>query len=111
MGRGRREDRWSYWRELLAKQQASDVSVSAFCRDQGVSDASFYTWRRRLEAEVRNNAKPSSAPFVAVPLTNARVDFEVRLPSGIVVTVPRGFDEAALKRLLQTMTSLERDDA
>ena len=36
------------WAELIRQQQQSGISVSAFCRDRGFSDQTFYNWRRRL---------------------------------------------------------------
>ena len=38
----------SYWRGLIAAQGASGLSVSAFCRREGISPSSFYRWRRIL---------------------------------------------------------------
>ena len=115
MAGGRRGERSAYWRELLVEQQASGLPVTAFCRERGVSDASFYAWRRRLQSDGQAKAAerpdPAGAQFVTVPLSSAELDFEVRLPNGMVVTVPRGFDEAALQRLLQTAASVERGDA
>jgi len=36
------------WQELIRQQEQSKPSVTAFCREHGVSDQSFYTWRKRL---------------------------------------------------------------
>ena len=111
MKRGHREDRWAYWRDIVAQQGASGQSVSVFCQERGIAEASWYAWRRRLEAEtsVTPDAKP--AQFVAVPLAAVASDFEVRLPNGILVTVPREFDDVSLQRLLQTLTRVERSHA
>lgn len=38
------------WRALLAQQAVSGLSVAAFCRQQALSEASFYAWRRRLRS-------------------------------------------------------------
>jgi hypothetical protein len=37
------------WQALLARATRSSLSVAEFCRREGVSTASFYTWRRRLD--------------------------------------------------------------
>jgi len=36
------------WAERIAAQQRSGVSVKEFCEEQGVSQYSFYAWRKRL---------------------------------------------------------------
>jgi len=39
------------WQELIRQQEQSKLSVSAFCRQHGFSDQSFYNWRKRLAAD------------------------------------------------------------
>jgi hypothetical protein len=36
------------WRERIAKQERSGLSVRQFCEDQGLTEYSFYAWRKRL---------------------------------------------------------------
>ena len=53
------------WQALLARSARSGLSVAEFCRREGVSTASFYTWRKRLgaeAAEVPPAAAPTSGP-------------------------------------------------
>ena len=49
-GMSKRMDAAGRWRELLRKHRASGLSVAAFCRRSGISQPSFYVWRRRLRA-------------------------------------------------------------
>ena len=111
MSRGRREDRWSYWRKLVAEQRNSGLSVAKFCRERHLAAGSFYAWRRKLGAEANMAPDPSDTQFVAVALPGPQCDFELRFPNGIVVTVPGEFEETALTRLLHTMGQLEWGDA
>ena len=37
-----------FWREVLARYGASGLSVRAFCVQAGLSEPSFYAWRRTL---------------------------------------------------------------
>jgi hypothetical protein len=39
------------WRERLAAQKRSGLSVKQFCREQGLTEYSFYAWRKRLRGE------------------------------------------------------------
>jgi transposase-like protein len=43
-----KEDRW---RERLAEQARSGLTVKQFCREQGLTEWSFYTWRKRLRED------------------------------------------------------------
>lgn len=38
--------RETFWRGALARQRESGLTVRAFCRREGVSEPSFYAWRR-----------------------------------------------------------------
>jgi hypothetical protein len=46
------EARREVWRELIAKQQQSGLSVRAFCPRHGTSEHGFYHWRKRLADEL-----------------------------------------------------------
>ena len=37
------------WAERIAAQQRSGISVKQFCRDRGLTEYSFYAWRKRLQ--------------------------------------------------------------
>lgn len=39
------------WRERVARQSGSGLSVGEFCRGEGLSVWSFYRWRLRLRAQ------------------------------------------------------------
>ena len=47
-----REARREFWRQLIAQQQQSGVSVRAFCQQRGTSEYSFYQWRKRLAQQL-----------------------------------------------------------
>src|SRR3954466_15231814 len=37
------------WAERIAAQQRSGISVKQFCKEQGLTEYSFYAWRKRLQ--------------------------------------------------------------
>jgi hypothetical protein len=39
-----------FWLDLISRWKTSGQSVAAFCAARGVSQASFYAWRKRLIA-------------------------------------------------------------
>jgi hypothetical protein len=104
--RRRRADREQYWRDTIAAWEESGQSISAFCADRGVGQATFFTWRRKLAR--RDPAPCSAAPVTPIPSFAAvRVipepAIEVVLPVGLVVRVPAGADPAAVARLVAAL--------
>ncbi len=37
------------WAERIAAQRHSGTSIKQFCKEQGVTECSFYAWRKRLQ--------------------------------------------------------------
>jgi hypothetical protein len=37
------------WAERIAAQQRSGISVKQFCKERGLTEYSFYGWRKRLQ--------------------------------------------------------------
>jgi transposase-like protein len=99
-----------YWRRLLRQWQRSGQGVRSFCLAHGLSEPSFYAWRRTLQerdrqAESRTGRSPRQAghslpAFVPVTLVPSTPLLEVVLRAGRVVRVPAGFDAASLRQLL-----------
>jgi hypothetical protein len=92
------------WRDLIARWGRSDRTVRDFCSDHGVSEPSFYAWRRELVRRDRAGATaPPAAPtFVPVRVTPPTA-VEVVLVSGVVVRVPAGADPTAVARLVAAL--------
>ena len=39
---------WEQWRQRIARQRGGKLSIAEFCRKEGVSQASFHAWKRKL---------------------------------------------------------------
>ena len=48
MARPVNQVRWDQWRQLMARQRASGLSVAEFCRRENVSRQGFHVWKRKL---------------------------------------------------------------
>jgi transposase-like protein len=88
------------WQELIRQQGQSKLSVSAFCRQHGFSDQSFYNWRKRLAVDqpVRFalvEANPSGADRLAA--------LELILASGDRLRIAPGTDAATLRAVLDVL--------
>lgn len=86
------------WRERLARFTSGNLAVAEFCRREGVSNASFYQWRKRLKqhdrqsrSEDRTNrvevAKEEAGHFLPVNVAGL-AEAEIELPNGLKVRVP-----------------------
>ncbi len=88
------------WAELIRLQRQSKLSVSAFCREHGVSDQSFYNWRKRLsEGEpVRFALVETNAPG-----TKDSLPVELILASGDRLRIAPGTDAGTLRTVLSVL--------
>jgi transposase-like protein len=99
-GRARDEHKERQWRRWIARWQRSGLSVAAFCVRHDLPAASFYAWRRTLQA------RDAAATFVPVRLLTDAVPargLEVVLADGRVVRVPPDFDATTLRQLLAVL--------
>ena len=70
---------------LLASRD-SDQSVSRFCQEQGIKEASFYYWQKKYR---EMNPEEQTAGFAAVEVTGAASNpvATVQLPGGALITL------------------------
>jgi hypothetical protein len=89
----------AHWQGLLDRAARSPLSIEAFCRTEGVSTASFYSWRKRLEAE-RSGASVAEpiaedGAFLELGVLGSEVagsapwDIELELGAGMVLRLRR----------------------
>src|SRR5262245_13035895 len=94
------------WSERLARFASAGLTTAQFCAAEGVSVASFYLWRRRLAAaDLSAVAAPTAPPepprWLPVRLADPAPAVELVLPSGAVLRIGNGADEAMLRSLLR----------
>jgi hypothetical protein len=58
-----RQERLKWWRLQFARRQSSNLTITEFCGQLGVTVSAFYYWRNRLQEVPRN-------PHLPVPLRN-----------------------------------------
>lgn len=122
-GRTRRRDmqKEHFWREVVGRYAGSGLSVRQYCADQGVSEPSFFAWRRELarrDAVANKPARslprrasaraPSRRPrlprFAQLQIAPGELAsgacIEIILPTGIRIRVPRGVCQDTLGHVL-----------
>lgn len=53
------------WRELLARFDASELTVVDFCREQRLSASNFYRWRQGLSSRKQHSTRRRRVSVVA----------------------------------------------
>jgi len=90
------------WRERIAEHGHSGLSVKEFCKERGLTECSFYAWRKRLRSNepVRFAlVERGSAP--EAPATDARL--ELVFASGERLRIGSGVDGATLRTVLDAL--------
>ena len=92
--------RCEQWTKIIKECLASGMNKTAWCREHGISDKSFFYWQRRLREEAYiSTVESSSLPAVSVP-AEPSVDFvELRLPEQSAVS-PAAFRPDVIIRSL-----------
>ena len=95
------EERRTYWRERIGEQERSGMSVPQFCKEKGVSEQSFYVWRKRLR-------KQEPARFALVETQPARqhtakTELELVLVTGERLCIGTDVDPALLRTVLDAL--------
>ena len=90
------------WAERIAAQGRSGMSVKQFCREQGLTECSFYAWRKRLQergpvrfALVERSARRQDRTTEAV--------LELVLATGARLRIGSGVDAATLRTVLDAL--------
>jgi hypothetical protein len=94
------EERRDFWRQFIAQQEQSGLSVRGFCQQQRASEHSFYQWRKRL-------AEQLPVKFALVETSRNRSlhaeAVEVILSSGERLRITPGIDAATLRLVLSVL--------
>jgi hypothetical protein len=91
------------WTERIAAQGRSGMSVKQFCKEQGLTECSFYAWRKRL----RNESGP--VRFALVERSARRQErtaepvLELVLATGERLRIGAGVDIVTLRSVLNAL--------
>jgi hypothetical protein len=93
------------WRDRVTRWKAGGLSVRDFCRTEGLSEPSFYSWRRTIAERDAATAAPDAPAFVPLHVRpgTAPVVLELVLRSGHVLRIPPGSDPGHLRAVLAAL--------
>jgi hypothetical protein len=105
----RRPQGASEWASHLEAQARSGLGVAAYCRQAGISEWSFYYWRKRRAAASGTLVPQSQPSFVEVLRTApaTAVGYRVEFRNGHALQIPSGFGADELRELVGIVA--ERD--
>ena len=90
------------WAERIAAQRRSGISVKQFCKEQGLTEYSFYAWRKRLQ-------EIGPVRFALVDRSPRRQEraaeaaLELVLATGEQLRISAGVDAATLRTVLDVL--------
>ena len=64
------------WLALIEQQQTSNLSIAAFCQQQGIGSASFYKWKQHWHNQAATAEPDLTSGFIDLTKLNAQ-------PSGV----------------------------
>jgi transposase-like protein len=90
------------WAERIAAQRRSGISVKQFCKECGLTEYSFYAWRKRLreKGSVRFALVERRGPRQELP---AEAVLELVLTTGERLRIGAGVDGVTLRVVLDTL--------
>jgi hypothetical protein len=92
------EKRRLQWRQRIAEQERSGVSVRRFCKEQGLGEQSFYWWRNRQRKQ-----EPVRFALVDGGPARQEASLELMLTGGERLRIGTGVDAATLRTVLETL--------
>ena len=91
--------RQAFWQDHLRRWERQGGTLKEYARANGLAVGSLYEARRRARASERGQEQPTPSGVSFLPVSVAREAREeavqVRLPNGIVVTVPLDVEASA----------------
>jgi putative transposase len=84
---------------VVAGYAGSGLTMPAYCSREGISEASFYRWRRVLGGRGQHTAVPAVTPVImpndfvdlgTLAQPSARLELRLDLGGGLVLQIARG---------------------
>jgi hypothetical protein len=98
----KKAERSEHWREQVAQQERSGLSVKQYCEAHGLTEQSFYVWRKRLRKQLAMRfALVETGAREHQPAGNAGL--ELILARGERLRISSGADAALLRSVLEVL--------
>ena len=104
-----RVEREAFWRRQFDDWQRSGQTITAFCRERGLTESAFHLWKRELRLQKRpghsttNARRPSAPRFVPVSVAALPMSALTLEVNGATLRIEPGADEALLRTVLNVL--------
>ena len=100
-------ERRQFWQMVIETWQDSGVSVRKFCKAEGLSEGTFYNWRKRLsrrhsQRKEQRSSNPSAFIEVAMPKSD-HAALELVLSSGHTLRISSTADNKILSNVISVL--------
>ncbi len=101
------KERRQFWQMVIETWRDSGMPVSKFCKTEGLSEGTFYNWRKKLSGrhlQRNKHADPSPSAFieVAMPKSN-HAPLELVLSSGHTLRISSTADNKTLSNVISVL--------
>jgi hypothetical protein len=92
------------WPEIISEQNTTGLSVSAYCRQHGINEKTFYNWRKKLN----NSLEPKLKRFIQVKAAENGSGKVLRIhtPGGYRLEVESGTERNYVQSILEVLVGL-----
>jgi len=96
-------ERRAFWRRQFDDWRQRDQSITAFCRERGLTESAFHLWKRELRFQMKPRHSKTTAPRLTAPrlipvslaaIPTSTLTVEVH---GATLRIDPGVDEALLR--------------
>jgi hypothetical protein len=109
----RNGDKEQLWRGVLRRQVTSRISVAEFCRREGLSQPSFYAWRRTIAQRDGGRPDYSDSDARAVGFLPVRLrEVAPRVEASITIELAEGLvlrlaESTPIERIIELVRALQ----
>ena len=94
-----------FWQMVFDTHANTGLTIKQFCKNEGISEAAFYTWRKRLSQPKKpSEPKPKQSDFIEVkPIEQNGVPVELHFTSGHILKITNHADSQLLTTVIQAL--------
>lgn len=100
-------ERRRFWQMVIETWRDSNMSVSKFCKAEGLSEGTFYNWRKRLSGrhtQRKGQSNSNSSAFIEVAMPKSgHFPLELLLSSGHTLRIRSTADNKTLSNVISVL--------
>ena len=96
-----------FWQYVIESQKTSGLSVRQFCKNEGLTEPTFYCWRKKLSQAFicKDKVEADNTQFIEAGTFDfcGSESLKITFPSGICLQAFESCDENLLKQALSQL--------